>query len=80
MAKKKPKTSIDLILDHLELTQVQAEMMGIKILNDTLQNILDRVSAKARELYAVEIENATLQGRIDILEELNKETTIDKLV
>jgi hypothetical protein len=80
MAKKKPKTSIDLIIDHLELTKVQAEMMGIKILNDTLQNILDRVSAKARELYAVEIENATLQGRIDILEELNKETTIDKLV
>jgi hypothetical protein len=80
MAKKKPKTSIDLILDHLELTQVQAEMMGIKILNDTLQNILDRVKAKAKELYAIEIENATLQGRIDILEELNKETTIDKLV
>jgi hypothetical protein len=80
MAKKKPKTSIDLIIDHLELTKVHAEMMGIKILNDTLQNILDRVSAKARELYAVEIENATLQGRIDILEELNKETTIDKLV
>lgn len=80
MAKKKQKSSVQFVLDYLELQQTMAEMMGIRIVSDTLKNILESVGEKAQELYALEIENATLLGRQEILEELNNEQSIDKQI
>jgi hypothetical protein len=80
MAAKKQKSSVQFILDYLEMQQVYAEMSGVKIVSDTLQNILDKITASATKLHQLEIDQATMLGRQQVLDELHNELTIDKLV
>ena len=80
MAKKKSKTSVQFILDYIHFQQTYAEVMGIRIVSDTLSNMLNKISEKSIELYNLEIEQQRQLGRQEVLLELEKEMSIDKQV
>lgn len=80
MAKKKSKSSVQFILDYIRFQQTYAEVMGIKIVSDTLGNILDKISDKSIELYILEMEEQKQLGKQEMLLEIEQEMSIDKQV